>query len=422
MGHLIDLPKSRVAVDVDKGFEPEYITVRGKAKILKDLQTKANKAGRVLLASDNDREGEAISYHLKNALLKKNPNLDIGRIVFNEITPDAIRRAVETPSDIDTLKVNAQKARRVLDRLVGYNLSPILWKKVKNGLSAGRVQSVALRLICEREKEVESFIPEEYWTIDASLKMGKAGFSAAIVRYGEGRLCIPNETDAERIVGMLNGSQFVVASVRETGKTIRPRPPFTTSTMQQTGANRLGFTSRKTMQIAQQLYEGVAVGETRVGLITYMRTDSTRISNQAIDEVRRFLQSNYADELPEKPNLYAIGKGRGRRFALARPLRPRRCSRPEPIVSVLPREKPCRLRNNSTRALPWGKLESVSSPTCEPTRPEYRIRQLTRCADSFSRTMRTSCLRNRTSTRSAKVSKTLTRPSGPPIRSIHPLR
>ncbi len=309
MGHLIDLPKSRVAVDVDNGFEPEYITVRGKAKILKDLQSKANKAGRVLLASDNDREGEAISYHLKNAMLKKNPKLHIGRIVFNEITPEAIRKAVESPSDIDTLKVNAQKARRVLDRLVGYNLSPILWKKVKNGLSAGRVQSVALRLICEREKEVESFIPEEYWTIDASLKKGKTSFLAAIVKYGEGKLSIPNEQEAQKIVEALSGAEFTVSSVRESEKTIRPRPPFTTSTMQQTAANRLGFTSRKTMQIAQQLYEGVAVGENRIGLITYMRTDSTRISNQAIGEVREFLGANYSPELPEKPNFYAVGKG-----------------------------------------------------------------------------------------------------------------
>ncbi len=309
MGHLIDLPKSRVAVDVDNGFEPEYITVRGKAKILKDLQSKANKAGRVLLASDNDREGEAISYHLKNAMLKKNPKLDIGRIVFNEITPEAIRKAVESPSDIDNLKVNAQKARRVLDRLVGYNLSPILWKKVKNGLSAGRVQSVALRLICEREKEVESFIPEEYWTIEAALKKGKSAFVASIVKYGDGKLTIPDEEAAQKIVETLSGVEFIVSSVKESEKNIRPRPPFTTSTMQQTAANRLGFTSRKTMQIAQQLYEGVAIGENRIGLITYMRTDSTRISNQALGEVREFIHANYEKELPEQPNFYAVGKG-----------------------------------------------------------------------------------------------------------------
>jgi len=309
MGHLIDLPKSRVAVDVDNGFEPEYITVRGKAKILKELQTKANKTGNVLLASDNDREGEAISYHIRNAMLKKNPNLRIGRIVFNEITPDAIRKAVENPMEIDNTKVNAQKARRVLDRLVGYNLSPLLWKKVKNGLSAGRVQSVALRLICEREKEVEGFIPEEYWSLDVELKKGKVAFIASIVKYGDEKLSIPDEAAATRIIEALAGKSFVVKAVKESEKNLRPRPPFTTSTLQQTAANRLGFTSKKTMQIAQQLYEGVNIGQNRIGLITYMRTDSTRISNQAIEEVRDFLGKEYPKELPATANFYAVGKG-----------------------------------------------------------------------------------------------------------------
>ncbi len=309
MGHLIDLPKSRVAVDVDNGFEPEYITVRGKAKILKELQTKANKTGNVLLASDNDREGEAISYHIRNAMLKKNPNLRIGRIVFNEITPDAIRKAVENPMEIDNTKVNAQKARRVLDRLVGYNLSPLLWKKVKNGLSAGRVQSVALRLICEREKEVESFIPEEYWSLDVELKKGKVAFTASIVKYGEEKPSIPDAAASARIIQELTGKSFTVQSVKESEKNLRPRPPFTTSTLQQTAANRLGFTSKKTMQIAQQLYEGVNIGQNRIGLITYMRTDSTRISNQAIDEVRDFLGKEFPKELPSAPNFYAVGKG-----------------------------------------------------------------------------------------------------------------
>lgn len=309
MGHLIDLPKSRVAVDVDNGFEPEYITVRGKAKILKELQSKANRAGNVLLASDNDREGEAISYHLRNAMLKKNPNLHISRIVFNEITPDAIRTAVEHPTEIDGTKVNAQKARRVLDRLVGYSLSPLLWKKVKNGLSAGRVQSVALRLLCEREKEVESFVPEEYWSVDVELLKGKGSFIASIVKYKEERPLISNELAAKSIIESLEGKSFVVKSIKESEKNLRPRPPFTTSTLQQTAANRLGFTSKKTMQIAQQLYEGVNVGHNRIGLITYMRTDSTRISNQALGEVREYLAKEYPAELPPSPNFYAVGKG-----------------------------------------------------------------------------------------------------------------
>ena len=309
MGHLIDLPKSRVAVDVEHDFEPEYITVRGKAKILKELQSKASKVEHVLLASDNDREGEAISYHLRNALLKKNDQLKIERIVFNEITPQAIRAAVEHPREVDTALVNAQKARRVLDRLVGYNLSPLLWKKVKNGLSAGRVQSVALRLICDREKEVESFIPEEYWTLDVSMRKGKTEFTAQLVQYDGQKKNFGNKVSVEKAIAELEGKDCRVAGIRETQKTLRPRPPFTTSTLQQTAANRLGFTSRKTMQIAQQLYEGVAIGSNRVGLITYMRTDSTRISSQAVAEVRDFLKESFPKHLPEKPLYYSASKG-----------------------------------------------------------------------------------------------------------------
>ena len=308
MGHLIDLPKSRVAVDVDNDYEPEYITVRGKAKILKDLQSKAKKASRVLLASDNDREGEAISFHLMNALQKKNEHLKIERIVFNEITPQAIRDAVKNPRGVDTNKVNAQKARRVLDRLVGYNLSPLLWKKVKNGLSAGRVQSVALRLICEREREVEAFVPEEYWSLDGKFRKGKKEFLAQFVRFDGEKPSFLCRDDVEKVVAELTGKECVVGAVKESEKTLKPRAPFTTSTLQQTAANRLGFTSRKTMQIAQQLYEGVNMGSNRVGLITYMRTDSTRLSKQSIDEVREFLGKNYPEQLPENPNSYAASK------------------------------------------------------------------------------------------------------------------
>ncbi len=309
MGHLIDLPKSRIAINVDNGFEPEYITVRGKAKILKELVSKANKSEAVLLASDNDREGEAISYHLKNAILKKNPDLNIERIVFNEITPNAIKEAVAHPDGIDMNKVNAQKARRILDRLVGYNLSPLLWKKVKNGLSAGRVQSVALRLICEREEEVEEFIPEEYWTLDAELKKGKTAFLAQLILMNGEKPVLSDEKSVEKIIKALEGFPAEVADIKETTKNIRPRPPFTTSTLQQTAANRLGFTSRKTMQIAQQLYEGISLGASRVGLITYMRTDSTRVSNQALDDVRRYLNGHYPEDLPDTPLRYSPGKG-----------------------------------------------------------------------------------------------------------------
>jgi DNA topoisomerase-1 len=311
MGHLIDLPKSRMGVNTEHDFEPEYITVRGRAKLLKDLQTEAKKATAVLLASDNDREGEAIAYHLNNALLAKNEGLPISRIVFNEITPAAIKEAVAHPEEIDGAKVNAQKARRVLDRLVGYNLSPLLWKKVKNGLSAGRVQSCALKIICDREREVEVFVPEEYWTLGgefAKTSSAKKGFAAELATYQGKKPELKKEKEVNEIIEALQTASFVCADVRETEKSIKARPPFTTSQLQQTAANRLGFTSKKTMQIAQILYEGVNIGKGRVGLITYMRTDSVRISAQALDEAREWIGKEYPAELPDKPNVYSVGK------------------------------------------------------------------------------------------------------------------
>jgi len=309
MGHLIDLPKSRTAVDVDHNFEPEYITVRGRAKLLKELQGDAKKSDEVLLASDNDREGEAIAWHLRNAIIAKTAKVPIKRISFNEITPQAIKEAVDNPSSIDEAKVNAQKARRVLDRLVGYNLSPLLWKKVKNGLSAGRVQSVALRLICEREKEVESFIPEEYWTVEAEFKAGKNNvFTAQLVSWQGKKPELKNEGEVRLLIDAVKDSSCVVTEIRETEKTVRPRPPFTTSQLQQTAANRLGFTSKKTMQIAQQLYEGINIGSSRVGLISYMRTDSVRISQLALNEVRDWIGEHYPKDLPPEPVEYAVGK------------------------------------------------------------------------------------------------------------------
>ena len=307
MGHLIDLPKSRLAIDVEHGFTPEYITVRGRAKLLKELQRDAKKVDEVLLASDNDREGESIAWHLKNAFDGKT-KAPIKRIVFNEITPQAITEAVKHPTDIDESKVNAQKARRVLDRLVGYNLSPLLWKKVKNGLSAGRVQSVALRLICEREKEVENFIPDEYWSLDADFVKGKSKFTAQLVQYDDKKIELPSEKSVQDIIEEIGKTSCTVADIKATEKTVRPKPPFTTSKLQQVAANRLGFTSRKTMQIAQQLYEGVNIGSSRVGLITYMRTDSVRISQTAIKDVRDWLTKNYPGELPEQPIEYTVGK------------------------------------------------------------------------------------------------------------------
>ena len=307
MGHLIDLPKSRMAIDIEHDFQPEYITVRGRAKLLKELQKDAKKSDYVLLASDNDREGEAIAWHLNNALRDKT-SAKISRIVFNEITPTAITEAVKHPGEIVEAKVNAQKARRVLDRLVGYNLSPLLWTKVKNGLSAGRVQSVALRLICEREKEVEDFLPEEYWTLDADFSKGKSNFTAQLVKYKGENPELKSEEEVNKIMDTIKNTPCLVSSIKKTDKTVRPKPPFTTSKLQQAAANRLGYTSRKTMQIAQQLYEGIQIGANRVGLITYMRTDSVRISDTALADVRGWLTKNYPEDLPPEPIHYSVGK------------------------------------------------------------------------------------------------------------------
>lgn len=307
VGHLIDLPKSRMAIDIENGFQPEYITVRGKAKLLKELQKEAKKSEKVLLASDNDREGEAIAWHLNNAL-KDKTSAPINRIVFNEITPVAITEAVKHPGEIIESKVDAQKARRVLDRLVGYNLSPILWAKVKNGLSAGRVQSVALRLICEREKEVEDFLPEEYWSLDADFTKGKSKFTTQLVKYKGETPELKSEDEVKKIMDEIKNSPCKISSIKKTEKSVRPKPPFTTSKLQQSAANRLGFTSRKTMQIAQQLYEGIQIGENHVGLITYMRTDSVRISETALNDVRSWLEKNHPNELPEQAIHYAVGK------------------------------------------------------------------------------------------------------------------
>ena len=306
-GHLIDLPKSRMAIDVEDNFNPEYITVRGKAKLLKELQKDAKKSEAVLLASDNDREGEAIAWHLCNAL-KSKTDAKISRIVFNEITPGAIKDAVLNPGGIIESKVNAQKARRVLDRLVGYNLSPLLWAKVKNGLSAGRVQSVALRLICEREDEVESFIPDEYWSLESDFVKGKTKFTAQLVRYKGETPELKSEDVVNGIIDEIKNSECTVTNIKQTEKTVRPKAPFTTSKLQQSAANRLGFTSRKTMQIAQQLYEGISMGQNRVGLITYMRTDSVRISETALADVRAWISKNYPNELPAEEIHYTVGK------------------------------------------------------------------------------------------------------------------
>ncbi|AIZ60154.1 DNA topoisomerase I [Bacillus pumilus] len=292
MGHVRDLPKSQLGVDTDHDFEPRYITIRGKGPVLKELKTAAKKAKKVFLAADPDREGEAIAWHLAHSL-----DLDLSsdcRVVFNEITKDAIKDSFKHPRMIDMDLVDAQQARRILDRLVGYKISPILWKKVKKGLSAGRVQSVALRLIIDRENEINEFKPEEYWTIDGTFLKGKESFEASFFGLNGKKHPLKTKEDVKEILSKLKGSKFSVEKVTKKERKRNPAVPFTTSTLQQEAARKLNFRAKKTMMIAQQLYEGIDLGkEGTVGLITYMRTDSTRISNTAIEEVSAFIDQTY---------------------------------------------------------------------------------------------------------------------------------
>ena len=305
MGHIIDLPKSRLAIDVENDFKAEFITVRGKTEILNNLKKEASKSDLVLLASDNDREGEAIAYNIGEALHKKYPDIPIKRIVFNEITKNAILDSIKKPGVIDQTKVDAQKTRRILDRLVGYNISPILWKKVKSGLSAGRVQSVTLKVICEREIEIGNFISKEYWTLEAIFSKNKKEFVAELYKVGDDKKEFNSKDEIDSIISRLDKNNFIVVNINKSKKSMRPLAPFTTSKLQQTAANRLNFVSKKTMKIAQELYEGIDVGSETVGLITYMRTDSTRISPLAIAEVREFIGEEFPKNLPGSPNYFS---------------------------------------------------------------------------------------------------------------------
>jgi DNA topoisomerase I len=295
MGHLIDLPKSQMGVNIEDNFQPKYITIRGKGPILKDLKSAAKKAKKVYLAADPDREGEAIAWHLAQSLA-----IDTSsdcRVVFNEITKDAIKESFKHPRPINMDLVDAQQARRVLDRLVGYNISPLLWKKVKKGLSAGRVQSVAVRLIIDRENEINEFLPEEYWTIDGEFLKGKESFEASFYGVDGKRVELTSEDEVKNILKQMRGNKFSVDSVTKKERKRNPAPPFTTSSLQQEAARKLNFRAKKTMMIAQQLYEGIELGkEGTVGLITYMRTDSTRISDVALAEANNYIESSYGKE------------------------------------------------------------------------------------------------------------------------------
>lgn len=310
-GHVRDLPKSKLGVDTEHDFKPQYINMSDKKDLIKELKDAAANSDGVLLATDPDREGEAISWHLAHllALDLNEPN----RVAFNEITESGVKAGIASPHKIDLNLVDAQQARRVLDRIVGYKLSPFLWKKVKSGLSAGRVQTVALRLIVEREREIEKFNSEEYWSVDAKLLAGTKSFKAALYGFADGKKIdvIPNAEEADKIVSELSGAEYIVSALKKGTRKKQPAPPFITSTLQQEASRKLGFTGQRTMRIAQQLYEGVDVpGAGTTGLITYMRTDSLRISEEARAAAYKYITGRYGKEyLPEKPRYFKTKSG-----------------------------------------------------------------------------------------------------------------
>ncbi len=293
-GHVRDIPKSRMGIDVENDYEPKYITIRGKGDVLAKLRKEVKKAEKVYLATDPDREGEAISWHLVEAL--KIPEEEVKRITFNEVTKNAVRNSIKEARGIDMNLVDAQQARRILDRMIGYRISPLLWDKVKRGLSAGRVQSVALRIICDREEEINAFVPQEYWSMDAdfSVKGMKKPFRAKFYGTTEGKVAISSEDEANKILVAVKNAEFKVSEIKMGERKRQPAPPFTTSTLQQEAAKALNFSTQKTMRLAQQLYEGVDVkGHGTVGLITYLRTDSVRVSEEADAAAKQFVAENY---------------------------------------------------------------------------------------------------------------------------------
>ncbi len=315
VGHVRDLPRRELGVDIEAGFEPRYVTIRGKGKVLRDLQREARGVDEVVLATDPDREGEAIAYHVAEQLGFRGDGVGNGRfrrVRFREITKGAIQRALEQPESLDMRKVEAQQARRILDRLVGYQVSPMLWKPIRRGLSAGRVQTVALRLITEREAEIRAFTAAEYWSIVAELTADGQRFEAKLHHIDGKKFHLGDEPAARGVIEDVEGLPFVVAEVRRRARTKNPPPPFTTSTLQQEAAKRLGFAAKMTMRVAQQLYEGVDVGGGATGLITYMRTDSTRIAGSAAGSARGWLESKFgSDYLPGSPRLWGGRQQKG---------------------------------------------------------------------------------------------------------------
>lgn len=304
-GHVRDLPKSQLGIDVDHDYEPKYITIRGKGDVLAKLRKEVKKADKIYLATDPDREGEAISWHLMKALkLDDVKDKKVFRISFNEITKNAVKASLKTPRSIDMNLVDAQQARRVLDRMVGYGISPILWEKVKRGLSAGRVQSVALRMICDREEEIAAFIPEEYWSLEALLKVpgSRNPVAAKFHRDCRGGSEIENKEKLDEIIKNLEDKKFVVSEIKDGERIKKPPVPFTTSTLQQEASKALNFSTQKTMRLAQQLYEGVDVkGHGTIGLITYLRTDSIRVAEEADMTARKFIEEQYGKQYTALP-------------------------------------------------------------------------------------------------------------------------
>ena len=340
VGHVRDLPKSELGVNIDEDYEPRYITIRGKGEILQKLRREVKAADRIYLATDPDREGEAISWHLMHALKLTDKNTS--RVTFNEITKNAVKKSIKEARDIDMHLVDAQQARRVLDRIVGYKISPLLWKKVKKGLSAGRVQSVALKLICEREEEIETFIPEEYWTLDLKLKQQSKArskeFSAHYSPGDNGKKELKTKEDVDAVLKAAK-EPFTVHDINRSTRSRKPPAPFTTSTLQQEASRLLGYATNKTMQIAQQLYEGVDIkGEGTVGLVTYIRTDSMRISDESFTAVKDYITENHGDQYAAKEK--SQHKSRGRTQDAHEAIRPTVVTRtPESIKDSLARDQ-----------------------------------------------------------------------------------
>ena len=341
VGHVRDLPPKELGVDVDAGFEPRYVTIRGKAKVLTELASAARGASRVILATDPDREGEAIAYHVAQQLGYRPDSRDgrFGRVRFHEITKAAVQRALEEPENLDMRKVEAQQARRILDRLVGYQVSPLLWKPIRRGLSAGRVQTVALRLMAEREGEIRAFVPSEYWSINARLRAGGQEFDARLHRIDGKKFRLATEADARRVLADVDGAPFAVTEVKRRERRKKPPPPFTTSTLQQEASKRLGFNARRTMRVAQKLYEGVEMPGGAEGLITYMRTDSTRVAGSAAGSARAYLKKQLGPKyVSATPRLWGGRQQKGAQEAheAIRPTDPTRS--PERLKRYLDRD------------------------------------------------------------------------------------